>query len=43
MTARLIRPDGTVLALYRAVYDPQPVVGDGGTVTVAHERFGVMA
>lgn len=35
--------DPAALALYRAVYDPQPVVGDDGSVTVAPERFGVLA
>ena len=35
--------DPAALALYRAVYDPQPVVAEDGSVTVAPERFGVMA
>ena len=35
--------DPAALALYRAAYDPQPVVGEGGSVTQAPERFGVMA
>lgn len=35
--------DPAALALYRAVYDPQPVTHEDGTVTVAPERFGVMA
>lgn len=35
--------DPAALALYRAVYDPQPVTHEDGSVTVAPERFGVMA
>lgn len=35
--------DPAALALYRAVYDPQPVITEDGSVTVAPERFGVMA
>ncbi len=35
--------DPAALALYREVYDPQPVVAEDGSVTVAPERFGVMA
>ena len=35
--------DPAALALYRAVYDPQPVTLEDGSVTVAPERFGVMA
>lgn len=35
--------DPAKLALYRAVYDPQPVVAEDGSVTVAPERFGMMA
>ena len=31
------------LALYRAVYDPQPVVAEDGSVTPPRDRFGVMA
>ena len=35
--------DPAALALYRAVYDPQPVTHDDGSVSVPPERFGVMA
>lgn len=35
--------DPAALALYRAVYYPQPVVAEDGSVTQAPERFGVMA
>lgn len=35
--------DPAALALYRAVYDPQPVTHEDGSVTVAPERFGVLA
>lgn len=34
--------DPAALALYRAVYDPQPVIAEDGSVSVAPERFGVM-
>ena len=35
--------DPAALALYRAVYDPQPVTHEDGSVSQAPERFGVMA
>ena len=35
--------DPAALALYRAVYDPQLVVAEDGSITIAPERFGVMA
>lgn len=43
LSARQERLSADVLAMQRAVYDPQPVVAEDGSVTVAPERFGVMA
>jgi hypothetical protein len=34
--------DAAALTLYRAVYDPQPVLLEGGTVAEPSARFGVL-